>query len=159
MTNSKLILSSLELSDSLLACSEDCGEYSTHDALRFQVVFSHIFCSIFPYLFHLSHWEPRVVVPRRNVNDIRKQNLVYEISDNSQILEMLRGLLKYIACNPKHQCKLRHHFVPLLLRSDLNHSKFCPSENLIATGRRNSQQGNINSPGNAWDVIHPWCLS
>lgn len=36
MTHFKLILSSLDLSDSLLACSEDCGKYSICSAWRFQ---------------------------------------------------------------------------------------------------------------------------
>ena len=40
MGNAKLIGSSLDLSDSLLACSEDCGKYTTCDALRFQPMLS-----------------------------------------------------------------------------------------------------------------------
>lgn len=51
MTPVKLILSSLDLSDSLLACSEDCSEYSTCDALRFQPIFSHLL-SLFALLSH-----------------------------------------------------------------------------------------------------------
>lgn len=48
-THGKLVLTSLHLSDSLLACSEDCSEYSTCDALRFQPIFSYLF-SLFALL-------------------------------------------------------------------------------------------------------------
>lgn len=63
MANTKLILSSLDLSDSLLACSEDCGMYSICDALRFQPYFP-ISCALYDPISstcHIKNAIPRAI--------------------------------------------------------------------------------------------------
>lgn len=63
MANTKLILSSLDLSDSLLACSEDYGTYSICDVLRFQPYFP-ISCALYDPISSTCHVEntiPRAI--------------------------------------------------------------------------------------------------
>lgn len=73
MTSSKFIDSKLiRLSDSLLACSEDCSEYITCDTLWFYLNFpisSALYDSISPTCL-TENPTPRIVALRKNVNDI-----------------------------------------------------------------------------------------
>lgn len=55
-----------------------------------------IFSALYDYIFPTYLTEnpcPRVMILRKNVNDIWQQNLAYKTLDPSQSLEVLRGLL------------------------------------------------------------------